>query len=238
MSGSKSFETSEIHRLVERQMRNWELDRAVRRARPEAQRAEIEPFVAISRQVGAGGREVAMLLGERLGWAVFDKEILHAMAGDDATRERVYASMDERDLGWFAEMMRSLLDRSFVRNDYFHRLTKTVFSIARNGRAVFLGRGIGWLLPRTAGLRVRIVAPLEIRLRSYCAQNKMAADEACATMERLEQERAQFINAHFGADVADPSEYDLTVNLGRFSTVQAVDLIETANKLRHADKPA
>ncbi|MCP5110323.1 MAG: cytidylate kinase-like family protein, partial [bacterium] len=68
---------ADTSRLVERQMRNWELARAQRVEVPAVPGAkEVEHYVAISRTVGSGGSEVAVLLGERLGWPVFDKEIL------------------------------------------------------------------------------------------------------------------------------------------------------------------
>jgi len=85
--------------MVEKQMRNWELAKAQRLTVPEPRRAEVEDFIAISRSVGAGGNSVAVVLGEALGWPVFDKEILQTMAGDDAIRREIYASMDERDIG-------------------------------------------------------------------------------------------------------------------------------------------
>ncbi|HQN40363.1 MAG TPA: hypothetical protein PLQ31_12655, partial [Thermoanaerobaculia bacterium] len=60
-------------RAVERQMQFWELARAQRLATPVESRPEIEEFIAISRQAGIDGREIANALGERLGWPVFDR---------------------------------------------------------------------------------------------------------------------------------------------------------------------
>jgi cytidylate kinase len=40
------------------------------------------PFIAISRQSGADGTQIARLVGEELGWDVLDKEILDFMAED------------------------------------------------------------------------------------------------------------------------------------------------------------
>ena len=122
-------------RQLDKQILAWETARGQRLATPVSNRPTVEDFVSISRQVGVGGREIADLLGRKLGWAMFDQELLRRMAGDDAVRERIYASMDVRDVGWFEETLRSLADPKFVRNDYFHRLTRTILTIARQGHA-------------------------------------------------------------------------------------------------------
>lgn len=217
-------------KAVERQMRNWEFARAQRLAQPQGSRPDVEDFICISRVAGAGGQEIATRLGERLGWAVFDKELLRLMADDDATREQLYASMDERDLGWFEEALRSFTDPTFVRNDYFHRLTRTVISLARQGHAVFLGRAVGWILPRHVGLRVRLVAPVETRLRAFAARHQLTEAQAREAMARLEHDRALFVQTHFRVAIEDPLQYDLVLNMDRFSADAAVNLILAARE--------
>ena len=86
-----------IDRLVERQMRNWELAKSqpLTSGHPES---EMNDFITVSQAVGSGGGAIAQQLADRLGWPLFDKDLLLAMARDDAVRARIYASMDERDL--------------------------------------------------------------------------------------------------------------------------------------------
>ena len=210
---------------LDKQILAWETARGQRLATPVSQRPAVEDFVSISRQVGVGGLEIADLLGKKLGWAVFDQELLRRMAGDDAVRERIYASMDERDVGWFEETVRSLTDPKFVRNDYFHRLTQTVLTIARQGHAVFLGRGAGLVLPEDAGFRVRIVAPLEIRLAGFVKRTGLSTNAAKGEMARVEHDRNEFVSTHFHKNVEDPLLYDLTLNVARLTPAQAVEVI-------------
>ncbi len=223
-TGRPSYDPA-IAKVVERQMRNWEIARAQRLSVPSPQRKEVEDFLCISRGVGAGGKEVATMLGQRLGWPVFDKEILDVMAGDDHLRRRVYESMDERDLSWHEETLDTLMHPEVIRNDYFHRLSETILSIARQGRAVFLGRGAGLILPKTVGFRVRLVAPIEKCVENFAKENSMTLDQARSEVARLEQERAEFIHNHFRADAADPAQYDLVINLDRLTTLQAVEMM-------------
>ena len=218
-------------KLVEKQMRNWELRKAQRLALPEPQRREVEDFIAISRAVGAGGGELARKLGNLLDWPVFDKEILGAMAGDDDLRRALYASMDERDLGWCEETLRALMQPGFVKNDYFHRLTRTILSLARQGAAVFLGRGAHLILPQDRGFRVRLVAPLRKRIQRLAELWDLTFEQAHADLERIERERAEFVRRHFPTATGDEPRHDLTINLARFSVDQAVDLVVSGRRM-------
>lgn len=224
----------QLSSVVEKQMRSWELSRAQHLDTPDPIPLGVHDFVAVSRRPGSGGAEIATLLAERLGWPVFDRELMHAMAGDDAVRARLYQSMDERDLGWLEEVLRSLMPSEFPRNDYFHRLTSTVLSIARKGSAVFLGRAVDLILPKAAGLRVRITAPMEACIARKVKHCKLTPDEARKEIQRIEQERAQFIENHFDVTARDECRHDLIINSARFTPLEAVRLIEYAMNLRPA----
>src|SRR5512136_597700 len=55
------------------------------------------PYLLISREKGAGGSAVAQLAGKRLGWQVFDKELVDAIAQKAQVRRELIESLDERD---------------------------------------------------------------------------------------------------------------------------------------------
>ena len=115
---------SGLARVIEKQMRNWELARSQRPGGTRAGRAEVADFVTIANTVGAGGNKVAHRLAEALDWPVFDRQILTHMAGDDEMRAKLYASIDERDVGWCEDAIRSMMQQEFRKNDYFHRSPK------------------------------------------------------------------------------------------------------------------
>jgi hypothetical protein len=214
-----------VARLVEKQMRLQEWLRT-RRPDPAATVAfGVHPFVALSRSVGCGGSHIAARLGERLRWPVFDRELLLFMAEDDDTRRQLYASLDERDIGWLEETARTIGQGDFVRHDYFRRLTETILTLARQGSAVFLGRGCNLILPRERGLRVRLTASQDYCLRHYADRHHLSRDEADAQISRIEKERNDFIRRHFGADQNAPGHHDLTIHLDGFNLEQVLDLI-------------
>jgi len=224
---------SAIMRIVERQMRNWELSRAQKPAGPApAPAAQVEDFVTISRIVGAGGREVAAELGKRLAWPVFDREILQAMAGDDSIRSRLYEHLDERDVGWLEDALRWLVEDGVHKGQYFHRLGETILALARKGRAIFLGRGADLFLPRDRGLRVLLIAPLDHCARAVAKRQNISPALARAEVERVQQERTEFLRSHFGKAADRPTRHDLVFNTAHFSIAEVVELICQALRLR------
>lgn len=224
---------SDIGRVVERQMQNWEIARAQRHEPIKGQaRPEVCDFVSISRTVGSGGGEVARLLAEKLKWPLFDREILREMAGNDQTRSALYERLDERDASWLEQTLRSIIVTTFQRDDYFHRLTETVLALARKGPAVFLGRGCDLMLPRDRGLRIHVTASLKKRIQAFAMRSNITEAIAAPEVERIDRERADFRRHHFGDTANNPARYDLTIVMDRFTPPQAVELIVTAMKLR------
>ncbi len=222
-------------RLVERQMRNWELARAQRLEVTEPNRHEVEDFICVSRRVATpGSSAVAAGLGKALGWPVFDKEILETMAGDDFFRRLIYASMDQRDLSWSEEVLRTFFDDKFVKNDYFHRLCETLLSLARQASSVFLGRGADLVLPPDRGFRVRLIASHQARLGALAADKSLEPDAAAREIERLEQERSKFLKNHFSLDPTSSARFDLAIHVEKFTADQAVELILKAREMRLA----
>lgn len=224
---------SDLAKVVEKQMRNWELARAQRiPSLPAEPHHDVASFVTISRSVGSGGHVVATLVGERLRWPVFDREILQAMAGDDQVRARLYETMDERDVTWLDDAIRWLIKGELRKEDYLYRLTETVLTLARHGPAVYVGRGIDLILPSRRGLRVRIEAPLPRRVEAFSLRHNVPLHTAEAEVERIDRQRADFRRHRFGASANAPSAYDLVINLEWLTPEHATELILTALRQR------
>jgi len=220
----------DIARLVERQLRNWELTRGQKPSRVRTHE-EVHQFVTISRAVGAGGARVATLTGQRLGWPVFDKELLQAMAGDDCLRQKLLATLDERDVSWLEEVLCWMFRGDFRPSSYLPRLAKTALTIARGGHAVFVGRATDLILPKAVGLRVRIIADPERCVRAFAQRGGISLDEARREVDRIERGRAEFICRRFDRQATDPLRFDMLLNLDRISPEHAVELILAG--LRH-----
>lgn len=214
-----------LGKLIDRELGKWELTRTQRRRQPAPTPSTTEDFICISRQVGVDAHSLAEDLGKELNLPVFGREILEAMAGDDTIRERIYADMDERDLNWWEESLRSVMDDRFVRNDYFRRLCETVLSLARQSSCIFVGRGADLILPRDRGLRIRLVASMDTRVAAYAKARSLSFKKAWEEVDNIEHHRAEFFRRRFRADASDPLRHDLILNLDRWDVSDVIFLI-------------
>src|SRR5690349_4732084 len=87
--------------LIQKQMVLSELRRRLqdlgkRPGRCMADGVAYGPCLLISRERGSGGSRVARLAGERLGWQVFDREILDQIAELAHVRLQLAESVDEQ----------------------------------------------------------------------------------------------------------------------------------------------
>lgn len=202
-----------------------------RRAKTEPASAVVEPplCVALSREVGAGATTIAREIGRRLGWSVYDHELLEKMAREMNVRVSVLESVDERHVPWLQTSLETFGSANAVTvNSYVQHLVETLFGLAAHGRCVIVGRGAAMILPESTTLRVRLVAPLEFRVAVMSRQLGVSRDEAARYIERTDRERIRFIRDHFQRDLTDLQYYDLAINTARFTAPEVAAMIERA----------
>jgi cytidylate kinase len=81
-------------------------------------------------------------------------------------------------------------------------------------------------------LRVRVIAPIETRVARIAGRDSLPEGEARAKILRIDGERIAFNKQHYGADLADASNYDLVVNAGTLGIEGAADLTVRAFRAR------
>ena len=98
------------------------------------------------------------------------------------------------------------------------------------GSLVYHGLAGQFLLRELPGvLRVRLIAPMEMRVRALAAEHhRMSRKAAEELIAHLDQDRKRWVKVMYGADVEDPSLYDLTVNLQSISIETACAAIAEA----------
>lgn len=191
------------------------------------------PFVAISRQAGAGGEAVAQALGARLGWQVLDRELLDFLAEQVEEDPRTLALLDETATSWFDQSLFILLRPHLVSQDeYCARLVKILLLTVTQRPIVVVGRGAHVFMPPLWGLAVRIVAPLTERARVVAQERGLDTRAAERWLGTTDRARLEFVRRHFGQDASDPSGYDLVLNTARLGVEGAVDSIEAAARAR------
>jgi cytidylate kinase len=197
--------------------------------------------IAFSREAGTYGAAVARAVGNRLGWPVYDHELLQRIAEDLGVHETLLESIDEKQVGWLRECLESFSSAPTVSEfAYTRRLVEAMLSLAAHGECVIVGRGAAQVLPAATTLRVRIIAPLEYRIEAVRREHGIAREQAASQVEATDRERRRFIEEHFHFDPSDPTNYDLVLNAARFSQAECAELVVAALgrlQARHASSP-
>ena len=213
----------QISELVNSQMRQWELRREKERPEYEGKKG---PVICISRDLGSGGRAVAIQLAERMNLDLMGKDIIDSIAENLHQQRRMIDMLDERGQESLERWIDGYLHGAPVEYDeYAKALIKVVRAAALHGSVLFLGRGANWVLGLEDAFCVRIVAPLEKRIARVMEYESVSRDEAAKIIWDTDRQRAEFVKKVFHREYNDPSAYHLTLNCGPFSEDEAVEII-------------
>jgi cytidylate kinase len=186
---------------------------------------ELGPYITISRELGSGGTEISHLVAEKLGWQHYDREIIEAIASQAHTREELVSRFDEQIQNALDTYLRNLFTKQLLDNtQYLHHLTRVLVSIAQYGHAVILGRGANFILPPESGLRVRVVAPLEVRRLRLMQEQGYDAKKAAHEICKHDEARHDFLQHHFHCK-SEEMAYDVVINTAHIETAAAAEWI-------------
>jgi cytidylate kinase len=212
-----------IHQLIEEHVRRWEI------LRKEEIEVKTLPVITLSREPGSGGKLVAKAVAERLGLDLFDQALINAMAENADTTTRVIRTLDERSLSMIEDWVSAAISERHLWPDEVSRvLMRVIGTIGRHGKAIIVGRGANFVLPPENRFRVRIIAPLEMRVNRVAETYGVTKKEAKRRVLRTESDRRAFVRKYFHSDIGDPANYEMILNTGTLSFESAVAAICSA----------
>src|SRR4051794_18711452 len=194
-------------------------------------------LLTISREYGAGGSELGVLLGEKLGWLVIDHELVRRLAARLSCDEGDVVAMDEHApsfLERLAAVATVTAPESRVHSSPWTTDPDCVAAAARevlleaaeNLPAIIVGHGGNCLFRgRPDVLRVRVTAPVELRVQRVVRRSNFTPAKAAAEIRRRDSDRQNYLQRYYRSDTNDPCSYDLQINTGTISLDSAVDLM-------------
>jgi cytidylate kinase len=199
--------------------------------------------IAISRQAGANGSRIARLVGQRLSWPVYDRELIETLADEMGLRTDLVETLDEQCRSWLEECLQEVHSSEngsvdglpafpapleISEGGYVRHLARVLFALAADGLCVIVGRGAAQVLPETTTLRVRLVAPLAKRVARTQDLFALSAEEAEKRVQQIDADRNHLVRQYFHKNPDDPALYDLVLNTGRLDAEECAELILTA----------
>jgi cytidylate kinase len=179
------------------------------------------PVIAMTREMGSGGREVAQGVADKMGLT----QILHELVEHDlAEHMHVRESVVHRLLEGGA----TLRERWQIGSKSLARYTaEEILDLANRGNVLIRGWGACVVLrdvPQVA--RIRVYTPMEARERTVMNRSGLRDRSAARReIERNDAAHKRVLQVAYGVDREDPSLYDLVLNTERSSIETCVKLV-------------
>lgn len=179
--------------------------------------------VVVSEQMGADGSLVALGASALTGYRLILRDGICKLARSHGLQGTEWQWLDQ---GW-SRLFAPLDAPPDVR---LAILRPALLAVCRDSRgALFLGRGIGELLDgHVPLLRIRVVAPFELRCQRIMRQVNLPRSRAEERVRRSDDENAWFYRHFFGLDWTDWTSYDLIIDTGSTTVEQAAARIARA----------
>jgi hypothetical protein len=191
--------------------------------------------IALSREAGARGGSIARRTARKLGWQVYDQDLLEYMAQDAVVRQGLLENLPRSVAEWAEGRLRQLWPEDHLgQHALVVNLARVVLALGAAGEVVLIGRGAGCILPRQTTLNVRVVAPREERIAYMGQWLRLTEAEAAERVRSRDERRNEFLAAHFQRSAGDVHLYDVTLNSSLLGEEVCAELIAHAARARAA----
>lgn len=188
--------------------------------------------IAVSREAGARGETIGRRAAKKLGWQVYNQELLEYTAQEGPFRH-VTAHLPPQLARWAEERLHALQrEQNLSQHPSVADMARIVLALGAQGEVVLVGRGAGCILPAASTLHVRIVAPLEDRIAYMAQWLRLAQSEAAEQVRQRDAHRSAFIENHFHRSPSEVHQYDVVLNSSLLGEDLCADLIVRAARTK------
>lgn len=190
-----------------------------------------ELIINVGRQIGSGGRLVALALGRKLGIPVYDQELIAKAAEQSGFSKELFANSDEKrnllalssfivDVGRFGSADNYMSD-----NQLFVIQSNVIRSLADKGPAIFIGRCSDYILRDRKCLDVFVTATDEVRIKRIAERMNITPEQADSLMRKKDRTRETYYNYYTFGNWGVASNYDLCVDSSVLGIEGTADMI-------------
>lgn len=181
--------------------------------------------VTISREYGSGGGEIAARLAHALGWKLIDHEVVTQIAQRLGVEVEDAEAHDEQAESWVVHFLTTMqtvgpmvalpAHMTFPPDEvaYTKALQEVVHGAVRAGQVVIVGRGAQLILAdRRDALHLRIVAPLEQRIKYVALRENLKREAAQQRIQQKDTQRRHYLWTTYRHTPDEAELYDLVLN--------------------------
>ena len=195
-------------------------------------------IVTLSREYGAGGSQLGLLLGSALAWPVLDRDLAERLAKRLRCRSADVEQHHERAPRFLERIAAAFtvvpsdapvlpeLSRAPNPDTLVEATRAVLLEAVRTPPLIVIGHGANCLLSdRSDVLRVRVTAPYAVRVRRVARRTGQAVEEAGADVRQRDADRRQYLERYYNKDTNDPYLYDLQINTATITLEVAAQMV-------------
>jgi cytidylate kinase len=181
-------------------------------------------FITFSEMLGTNGRKIASQVAKGLNYTFYGEEELFKAASESGFLADIQ-KLEEKNPPFFEKFF------SEKPKIYLDRLQAVILEVAKNGNAVFFGRGSQLLLKSfDCALHVLVIGSTEKRVEKIMEENKVGREVAENLIDRSDHDKRGFLRFAFDEDWLNPHLYDLILNTDKVSVDSAVQMVLSSAK--------
>lgn len=177
-------------------------------------------IITISREHGAGGREIAFELAKKLNIPCYDKELTSIVAKDTGLAVDYVNKLENNVSQPMYELYLAKTPTTIAREAQ----NKVLKVIADKGACIIVGRCADYILKDYNPYRIFIYADMEYKQQRIMNNYKDAKNTAYENIIKSDKNRARFYNETTGQTWGAKENYDLCIN-SSIGVEEAVNLI-------------
>ena len=190
-------------------------------------------IIAINREFGSGGREIAYKLGELLGINVYDKAILDTLTSKFNLTVEEMGRIEAQKTNWWDDFCHfyqqfgaaghggytSLEDRKVTSQQIYLAEEHILRGLAEKESCIIIGRsGFHVFKEHPYAMKIFFIADKKARVKRIMEQFALDEDTAIKRIDEMDKARENYTQTFAGVSRYDARNYDFVFNITNFST--------------------
>ncbi len=189
-------------------------------------------IITISRGSYNKAKEVSEKVANKLGYKCISREDILSTSED--------YSIPDFSLHKSIQDVKALFGRyDYAKEKYLSFFEASFYDYFKKDNVIYHGYvGVYYAKKIPNSLNVRILTDIETRIKFVMSNEGYPRDEAIKYLQKLDDARIKWALFLYDMDIRDAVNYDLTINIDKLTTDDAVDIIvNTANKKQFITTP-
>lgn len=200
-------------------------------------------IITINRECGTGGREIAYLIGEKLGLKVYDRSMLEGIAKQfDMTIENI-EKVKAQKTNWWSDFCRFYQQFGAASHttptkpeatplSVYYAEARALKELAAQEGCIIIGRaGFHVFRDDPDALHLLIIADRDARIARMAASRNLSPKEAEKLMDSIDRERDTFVKTVANTSRYDARNYNFVFNVTGMEPEKVASFL--AENIRH-----